>query len=97
MVRVLIAAAVCAACGAQSVSAQQPPKKEILLGDLMHGEPERRKNVILGIAEGLSGGYPNLRLSILTKCLEEAADMPANWRKDFRPFAIQCAKTASHP
>lgn len=97
MMRVVGATAVWAVCCLQSVSAQQPVKKELSLGDIMHGEPERRKNFILGIAEGLSGGYPNLRLSLLTKCLGKAVDMPINWRKEFRPFAVQCAKAANQP
>jgi hypothetical protein len=53
--------------------------------------PEKKRAFLIGLAEGLGAKYPNLRLSELTRCLEDEADLPVNWPKDLRPFVMGCA------
>lgn len=77
-------------CVAGPVLAQAPEKPRTL-GSVMIDNPERKRSILIGLAEGLSAKYPNLRLSELTRCLEDAADLPANWAKDLRPFVLGCA------
>ncbi|QIJ76172.1 hypothetical protein GU700_17180 [Methylobacterium sp. NI91] len=90
--RFLAAAAISVACAMQTAAAQSSFPKDRTLGSIMHGDPDRRKNVLFGLAEAFSKAHPTLRLSLLTKCLEDAADMPANWTKDVGPFAKECAE-----
>lgn len=90
--RLLVAAAIGMACAPQNATAQSALDSQRSLGSIIHGDPVRRKNVLLGLAEGFSRAYPGLRLSVLTKCLEDAADLPVNWEKDAGPFAKECAE-----
>jgi hypothetical protein len=69
----------------------QAPEKPRTLGSVMIESPEKKRAFLIGLAEGLSAKYPALRLSELTRCLEDAADFPANWPKDLRPFVLGCA------
>ncbi|MDE4910351.1 hypothetical protein PQI07_06500 [Methylobacterium sp. 092160098-2] len=73
----------------------QAPEKPRTLGSVMIENPERKRAFLIGLAEGLSAKYPHLRLSELTRCLEDAADLPVNWPKDLRPFALGCAANPS--
>lgn len=88
----LAAAVVGIACMLHGAAAQSSLDNQRSLGSIMHGDPVRRKNVLLGLAEGFSKAYPKLRLSVLTECLEDAADLPVNWEKDAGPFARECAE-----
>ncbi|CAO4138885.1 hypothetical protein [Methylorubrum aminovorans] len=92
MRRAQAAAVIGIACVAHGAAAQSALDNQRSLGEIMHGDPGRRRNVLLGLAEGFSKAYPRLRLSVLTKCLEDAADLPVNWEKDAGPFAKECAE-----
>ncbi|MGU3387228.1 hypothetical protein ACLBYG_22150 [Methylobacterium sp. D53M] len=73
----------------------QTAEKPRTLGSIMVDNPTKKRDILIGMAEALSTKYPTLRLSMLTKCLEDAADMPVNWSKDLRPFVLACASKAS--
>lgn len=85
------AAALLGMLSAAGPTLAQAPEKSRTLGSVMIENPEKKRAFLIGLAEGLSAKYPNLRLSELTRCLEDAADLPVNWPKDLRPFALNCA------
>jgi hypothetical protein len=65
------------------------------LGSIMVENPERKRTFLIGLAEGLSSKYSKIRLSALTKCLEDAADFPENWPKDIKLFLPECTTSSS--
>ncbi|PVY97869.1 hypothetical protein C7388_112122 [Methylobacterium radiotolerans] len=85
------AAAILGMLSAAGPTLAQGPEKPRTLGSVMIENPEKKRAFLIGLAEGLSAKYPTLRLSELTRCLEDAADFPANWPKDLRPFVLGCA------
>ena len=85
------AAAILGTLCAAGPALAQAPEKPRTLGSVMIENPEKKRAFLIGLAEGLSAKYPNLRLSELTRYLEDAADFPVNWPKDLRPFVLGCA------
>ena len=92
--RLTVSVVVTGALIAGSGASAQAVNPERTLGRWVNRDAEGRRNVILGLAEGLSKRYPNIRVSTLYKCIEDAADSPANWPRDIGPFAINCAENS---
>lgn len=65
--------------------------KNSTVGSVMVDSADRKRNFLIGLSESFSTKWPKLRVSELTKCLEDAADFPVNWKKEIGPFARDCA------